>query len=60
MREPLVTNEAGEAGLAHAALALGLVGMLVKLAAEPRVIEAAHGEHQRVRHSRLRLGSIML
>jgi len=56
VREPLVAHEAGEAGLAHAAISvLVLVGMLVKLAAEPRVIEATQDEHQRVRHRRLLL-----
>ena len=58
MRKPLGVHGAGEACLAHAALALvvgGEVGMRVELASEPRVVHADECEQQRVRDCRGRL-----
>jgi hypothetical protein len=50
VRERLVSHEAGEDGLAHAALALVSstdLGMFVELAEEPRVVQADDCEHHR-------------
>jgi hypothetical protein len=66
VRKSLGAHEFGEAGLAHAALALvfgargqcGQVCMSVKLSTEARVVEAAEHQHQRVRNRR-RLGAMI-
>ena len=51
VRKSLSAHEFGEAGLAHAALALVFqVYMSVKLSTEARVVEAAEHQHQRVRN----------
>ena len=57
VRKSLGAHEFGEAGLAHAALALVFqVYMSVKLSTEARVVEAAEHQHQRVRNLRWRRG----
>ena len=59
VRKSLSAHEFGEAGLAHAALALVFqVYMSVKLSTEARVVEAAEHQHQRVRNRR-RLGAMI-